>query len=85
MLVTIRDEVVFNIASGEGRVEPLQEKVKELRQRMGRAQEDMAREIGVSLSTVQRWERQGGEPTRLARRELKRLFKEVGIEDDLSS
>ena len=63
-------------------MEHLAEKVKELRRRMGWGQEDMAREIGVSLSTVQRWERQGGEPTRLARRELKRLFKEAGIDGE---
>jgi transcriptional regulator with XRE-family HTH domain len=59
----------------------LREKVRELRKRKGWPQEDLAREMGVSLSTVQRWENKGGEPTRLARRELKRLFKEVGIED----
>ncbi len=29
-----------------------------------------------------RWERQGGKPTRLARRELKRLFDEAGIDDE---
>ena len=58
----------------------LREKLKELRRKKGWAQEDAAREIGVSLSTVQRWERQGSKPTRLARRELKRLFKEAGIE-----
>lgn len=61
-------------------MEQLSEKVKELRKKKGWAQDDMAREIDVSLSTVQRWERQGGQPTRLARRELRRLFKEVGIE-----
>lgn len=32
----------------------LKEKVKELRRRKGWAQEDLAREISVSLSTVQR-------------------------------
>jgi len=58
----------------------LKEKVRELRMKIGWAQEDLAREIGVSLSTVQRWERQGGKPSRLARRELKRLFGEIGIE-----
>jgi ribosome-binding protein aMBF1 (putative translation factor) len=57
----------------------LQEKVKELRRRKGWAQEDLAQEIGVSLSTVQRWESKGGNPTRLARRELKKLFQEAGI------
>ena len=59
----------------------LREKVKELRKRKGWPQEDLAREMGVSLSTVQRWENKGGEPTRLARRELKKLFQEAGIED----
>jgi len=58
----------------------LKEKVKELRGKMGWAQEDLAREIGVSLSTIQRWERQGGKPSRLARREISRLFREAGIE-----
>lgn len=58
----------------------LQGKVKELRRKMGWAQEDLAHEVGVSLSTVQRWESKGGNPTRLARRELKRLFQEAGID-----
>jgi transcriptional regulator with XRE-family HTH domain len=55
------------------------EKVKELRSQKGWAQEHLAREIGVSLSTVQRWEKKGGRPTYLARRELNRLFQEAGI------
>ncbi len=62
--------------------EQLRERVKELRRKKGWAQEDLAREISVSLSTVQRWERQGGKPTRLARRELKRLFQEAKIENE---
>jgi len=60
-------------------MESLKEKVKALRKKKGWAQEDLAREIGVSLSTVQRWEKQGGEPTRLPRRELRRLLEEAGI------
>ena len=63
-------------------MEKLEEKVKELRKKMGWAQEDLARQIGVSLSTVQRWEKKGGDPTRLARRELKKLFKEAGIAEN---
>ncbi len=59
----------------------LREKVKELRKKKGWAQEDLAREIDVSLSTVQRWERYGGAPTRLARRELLKLFQAVGIDE----
>ena len=60
----------------------LQNKLKELRKRTGWAQEDLAREIGVSLSTVQRWESRGVNPTRLGRKELKRLFKKVGMGSD---
>jgi len=60
-------------------MEGLPEKLKELRKKKGWTQEDMAREINVSLSTVQRWEKKGGEPTRLARRELQRLFRREGI------
>jgi len=60
----------------------LKEKVRELRRIRGWAQEDMAREMGVSLSTIQRWEKRGGNPTRLARRELKKLFNDAGIEVD---
>ena len=62
-------------------MEQLQQKVKALRDKMGWAQEDLAREIDVSLSTVQRWESKGAKPTRLARRELKRLFQKAGIGD----
>lgn len=65
-------------------MEQLREKVKELRKKRGWAQEDLAREIGVSLSTVQRWERQGGKPSRLARRQLQRLLEEAGITGEAS-
>ena len=61
-------------------MEHLSEKLKELRRKKGLAQEDIARAIGVSLSTVQRWEKQGAKPTRLARRELTRFFHEAGID-----
>jgi len=61
-------------------MEKLQEKLRELRTKKKWTQEDLAREVNVSLSTVQRWEKKGGEPTRLARRELKRLFRREGID-----
>ena len=60
----------------------LRGKVKELRKRKGWTQEELAQVIDVSLSTVQRWERQGGKPTRLARRELARLFKDAAIDGE---
>ena len=63
-------------------MEQLKEKVRELRKRRNWAQEDLARELEVSLSTIQRWEKKGGNPIRLARRELKKLFHEAGIDDN---
>ena len=61
-------------------MEQLKEKVKALREKRGWSQEDMAREIDVSLSTIQRWEKKSTKPSRLARRELKKLFDEAGID-----
>ena len=63
-------------------MEQFKEKVKALREKRGWSQEDLAREIEVSLSTVQRWEKKGSKPTRLARREFKRLLKEAGVESE---
>jgi DNA-binding XRE family transcriptional regulator len=57
----------------------LKQKVKRLRKKRKWTQEDLAHEIGVSLSTVQRWERQGGKPIRIIARKLNRLFAEVSI------
>ena len=66
----------------EAKLPSLQEKLKELRRKMDWAQEDLAREIGVSLSTAQRWDAKGAKPSRLARRELKRLFERAGIDSE---
>ena len=60
----------------------LKEKIRALRNKKGWVQADLAREICVSLSTVQRWESKGARPTRLARRELMRLFAEAGIQHE---
>lgn len=60
----------------------LSQKVKRLRKKRGWTQEGLAREVGVSLSTVQRWENRGGSPIRLAVKELTRLFKEAGIDTE---
>lgn len=60
-------------------MEQLQARVKMLRKKMGWSQEDLAREIDVSLSTVQRWEKKDCKPSRLARKELNRLFRRARI------
>ena len=60
-------------------MDKLQEKLKTLRHKMGWSQEDLARELNVSLSTVQRWEKGSGRPIRLARTELEKHFKKAGL------
>ncbi len=56
-------------------MQQLGERVKALRQKLNWSQEDLAREICVSLSTIQRWETKGGKPIRLARMKLEKLLK----------
>lgn len=60
----------------------LKEKVKALRKKNGWTQEELAQKIGVTLSTVQRWEKRGGQPTRLPRRELIRLLHEAEVYEE---
>ena len=62
-------------------MQQLQDKIKILRNKLGWSQEDLARHIDVSLSTVQRWEIKGVKPNRLARRELEKLFRKAGVND----
>lgn len=57
----------------------LSESLRLLRKNKKWSQEDLAREVGVSLSTVQRWEKKNGKPIHLARRALDRLFQNAGI------
>jgi putative transcriptional regulator len=53
--------------------------IKEVRNKLGWSQEYLAREVGVSLSTVQRWEKSGTSPSRLALKQLQRVMKQAGV------
>ncbi|MBW2335944.1 MAG: helix-turn-helix transcriptional regulator [Deltaproteobacteria bacterium] len=44
--------------------------VKEVRRQLSISQEDLARELGVSYATVNRWENGQAKPSRLARAQL---------------
>ena len=44
--------------------------VKEVRKQLALSQEDLARELGVSYATVNRWENGQSRPSRLARAQL---------------
>jgi DNA-binding transcriptional regulator YiaG len=49
------------------------EGIKALRGRTGLTQEDLAHEVGVSTSTVNRWENGHSQPSRLACHALQRI------------
>jgi putative transcriptional regulator len=44
--------------------------VKEVRRQLAISQEDLARELGVSYATVNRWENSQAKPSKLARVQL---------------
>jgi putative transcriptional regulator len=44
--------------------------VKEVRKQLALSQEDLARELGVSYATVNRWEKGRAKPSKLARAQL---------------
>jgi putative transcriptional regulator len=44
--------------------------VREVRRQLGISQEDLARELGVSYATVNRWENGQSKPSKLARAQL---------------
>lgn len=49
-------------------MENIAEQLKALRRQHGWSQEDLARELGVSFSTVNRWENGKAKPSRLAQK-----------------
>ena len=49
--------------------------VKEIRKQLGLSQEDLARELGVSFATINRWENGKSSPSKLAKAQLMTLCK----------
>jgi putative transcriptional regulator len=56
--------------------------VKEVRRQLSISQEDLARELGVSYATVNRWENSQAKPSKLARAQLE-SFCDRMIEDGM--
>lgn len=53
--------------------------IKELRRKMNLSQQGMAQLLGVSFSSVNRWENEAHEPTLKVKRKLRSLFVEYDI------
>jgi DNA-binding transcriptional regulator YiaG len=49
--------------------------VKEIRGQLGLSQEDLARQLGVSYATVNRWENGQSKPSKLAKGQLEAFCK----------
>ena len=47
--------------------------VKEMRRRLGMTQEELAHKLGVSFTSVNRWENGQTQPSKLARKQLVQL------------
>jgi DNA-binding transcriptional regulator YiaG len=52
--------------------------IKAIRLKLGFTQEDLARTLGVALSTVSKWEQGLFFPSRLARERLEKLLRKEG-------
>ena len=59
--------------------------ISALRQRLSMTQEEFAHAIGVTVSTVNRWENGHIEPSRLARKAMQGLAAQAAIPIDLES
>ena len=57
--------------------------VRGLRRKLGMTQEEFAREIAVTVWTVNRWENGHTEPSKLARKAIQHLACERGLTEDL--
>ena len=54
-------------------IKNIAEELKKLRQQQGWSQEDLARTLGVSFATVNRWENGKTKPSRLAQEKIKQV------------
>ncbi len=53
--------------------------IKTIRVELGFTQEDLARKLGVTLSTVSKWEQGLFSPSLLAREKIEKLVKKEGL------
>ncbi len=56
--------------------------IKAIRRDFGFTQEELARELGVTLSTVSKWEQGLFSPSRLAREKIQKLLKKGGKKEE---
>ena len=57
--------------------------LKSLRKKLGLSQEELAQKLGVSFTSVNRWENQQTKPSKLARRQIEALRKEFDCQESI--
>ena len=65
-----------NSAMNDSNKDNLPSRIKSIRQQLGLSQEELAQKLGVSFTTVNRWENGQTKPSKLARRQIETLCKE---------
>jgi len=60
------------------------DEIRELRKRLAMTQQQLSNRLGVSMSTVQKWEAGTAKPRGLSRRALDRLARKVPGDDNAS-
>ena len=58
--------------------------VKETRRQLGLSQEELARELGVSFATVNRWENEKSTPSKLGKAQFDAFFRKMTKQKKLS-
>lgn len=53
------------------------EQIKEIRKRLNLSQEEFAKKLGVSFTSVNRWENGQTKPSKLARRQIMNLLEHI--------
>lgn len=59
--------------------------VKSIRERLGVTQEKLAAQLGVTFSSVNRWENGHRKPSRLAMRSIEELATKIGLQPEIQS
>ena len=58
-------------------------RIRTLRQQLGMTQEEFARQVAVTLSTVNRWENSHAQPSNLAWKAIRDLARQRGVPADV--
>lgn len=53
------------------------EQIKEIRKQLNLSQEEFAKKLGVSFTSVNRWENDQTKPSKLARRQILNLLEQI--------